>query len=106
VTGIWFWGGGRLSDAVGLPATIVSAASGRVGDLARGVARHAGGSVDAFDVAGTPSRVVERAQSPRSEAPRASSSRTRSQAMPLSPPSRRTGSNLRSTCSSDGGSID
>ena len=63
VTGIWFWGGGRLSDAVGLPAIIVSAAPGRVGDLARGVARHAGGSVDAFGVAASPSHVVERAQS-------------------------------------------
>jgi hypothetical protein len=66
VTGIWFWGGGRLSDAIGLPATIVSAPSGLVGDLARGVARHAGGSVDAFGVADTPSRVVERAQPPGS----------------------------------------
>jgi hypothetical protein len=64
VTGIWFWGGGRLSDVVGLPATTVCAAAGRVGDLARGVARHAGGSVDAFAITDMRSHVVERAQSP------------------------------------------
>jgi hypothetical protein len=64
VTGIWFWGGGRLSDVVGLPATTVRAAAGRVGDLARGVALHAGGSVDAFAIGDMRSRVVEGAQSP------------------------------------------
>jgi hypothetical protein len=64
VTGIWFWGGGRLSDAVGLPATTVCAAAGRVGDIARGIARHAGGSVDTVGIADVRSRAVERAQSP------------------------------------------
>jgi len=46
VTGIWFWGGGRLRDAVGLPVVTVAAANGRVGDVARGVARHAAGRDD------------------------------------------------------------
>jgi hypothetical protein len=62
VTGIWFWGGGRLSDALALPATVVVAASGRVADVARGVARHAGGSIAALNDSSTPTAVVERTQ--------------------------------------------
>jgi hypothetical protein len=44
VTGIWFSGGGRLTDADALPCVIVHAATGRSGDLARGIARRGGGS--------------------------------------------------------------
>jgi len=44
VTGIWFSGGGRLADADALPSVIVHAADGRIGDLARGIARHGGGT--------------------------------------------------------------
>jgi hypothetical protein len=58
VTGIWFWGGGRLADARTLPAVDVTAASGRIGDIARGVAR-AGGRTTAFlDANGDAERVV------------------------------------------------
>ena len=39
VTGIWFWGGGRLRDLRPPPATFAAAAPGRSGDLARGIAR-------------------------------------------------------------------
>ena len=44
VTGIWFSGGGRLTDADALPSVIVHAAPGRGGDLARGIARRGGGT--------------------------------------------------------------
>lgn len=37
--GIWFWGGGRLSDIGPLPVVAAVAAPGRIGDLARGVAQ-------------------------------------------------------------------
>jgi hypothetical protein len=41
---VWFWGGGRLADVGTLPISAVSAAPGRLGDLARGVARIADGT--------------------------------------------------------------
>ena len=70
VTGIWFWGGGRLSDVVGLPATVVLAASGRIGDVARGIARHAGGGLAAFGDSSAPADVVEHTQSGSASATR------------------------------------
>ena len=39
VTGLWFWGGGRLRDAADAPLAFVAAAAGVPGDLARGLAR-------------------------------------------------------------------
>jgi hypothetical protein len=63
VTGVWFWGGGRLADVVGLPCTTVAAAPGAVGDLARGVARHTGGTTHPLDAGDSPGRVIERASS-------------------------------------------
>lgn len=43
VTGIWFSGGGMLANANTLPAANVFAAPGRIGDIARGVAKRGGG---------------------------------------------------------------
>jgi hypothetical protein len=43
VSGVWFWGGGRIGDVGAMPMTAVTAAPGRAGDLARGIARHTGG---------------------------------------------------------------
>jgi hypothetical protein len=58
VTGIWFWGGGRLADAGTLPAVDVTAAPGRVGDIARGVGRAAGGATEFLDAQDNAERVV------------------------------------------------
>jgi hypothetical protein len=38
VSGVWFWGGGRLADAGAMPRAVVTASPGRLGDLARGIA--------------------------------------------------------------------
>lgn len=40
---IWFWGGGRLAEVGPVPIAIVTGAGGQLGDLARGIARHAQG---------------------------------------------------------------
>ena len=45
VSGIWFWGGGRIADAGAMPLSAVAAAPGRLGDLARGIAMHGGGAM-------------------------------------------------------------
>ena len=45
VSGVWFWGGGRVADAGAMPLTAVTAAPGRLGDLARGIAMHGGGAM-------------------------------------------------------------
>jgi hypothetical protein len=63
VTGIWFWGGGRLGNVAPLSATAVTAAPGRVGDLARGVAWHGGGTAHTLEPDDTTLRVIERAAS-------------------------------------------
>jgi hypothetical protein len=39
VTGLWFWGGGRVRDIADPPLAFVAAAAGAPGDLARGLAR-------------------------------------------------------------------
>ena len=39
VTGLWFWGGGRLGDIAGAPIAFVAAAAGTSGDVARGLVR-------------------------------------------------------------------
>ena len=44
VSGVWFWGGGRLADTGAMPCTVVTAASGGPGDLARGIALHGHGA--------------------------------------------------------------
>ena len=38
MSGVWFWGGGRLADAGAMPRAVVTASPGRLGDLARGIA--------------------------------------------------------------------
>ncbi|MDQ2915771.1 MAG: hypothetical protein M3R40_01190 [Pseudomonadota bacterium] len=43
VSGVWFWGGGRLGDVGALPVAAVTASPGRLGDLARGIARQGHG---------------------------------------------------------------
>src|SRR5512135_285303 len=42
---VWFWGGGRLARAASQGPVHVSAAAGRTGDIARGMALASGGSV-------------------------------------------------------------
>ena len=42
ISGIWFSGGGRISDVAPLPPLVVAAAPTRLGDLARGIAASAG----------------------------------------------------------------
>lgn len=61
VTGIWFWGGGRLADVAPLPATNVTAVSGSLGDLARGIAHYAGGTAHRAEPDDTAQSVIERA---------------------------------------------
>jgi hypothetical protein len=46
--GVWFWGGGTLANAGQLPAIAVTAPQRPLGDLARGIAHHAGGSIAAL----------------------------------------------------------
>ena len=46
--GVWFWGGGTLADAGKLPAIAGTAPQTPLGDLARGIARRAGGSIAAL----------------------------------------------------------
>ena len=46
--GVWFWGGGTLADAGALPSIAATAPRSPLGDLARGIARHAGGSIEAL----------------------------------------------------------
>jgi hypothetical protein len=41
---VWFWGGGRLADAAAAPPLDVDAPEGAMGDLLRGIARHAAAS--------------------------------------------------------------
>jgi hypothetical protein len=48
VTGLWFWGAGRLRDVAAMRVRHVAAAAGPPGDLARGIARHAGASATAL----------------------------------------------------------
>lgn len=43
-TGVWFWGGGTLPGVGSLPAVATTAAAGRIGDLARGIARRGRGA--------------------------------------------------------------
>jgi len=43
VSGVWFWGGGRLADAGAMPRAVVTASPGRLGDLARGIALRGNG---------------------------------------------------------------
>jgi hypothetical protein len=59
VTGVWFWGGGRLADVVGLPRTMVAAVPGVGGDVARGIAQHSGGIARPLDADDSPGRVIE-----------------------------------------------
>lgn len=63
VNGVWFWGGGRLADVSRLPAAAVTAAPGRVGDVARGIARHGGGTVCEPQADDTTTQAIERAAS-------------------------------------------
>ena len=42
VTGLWFWGGGRLRDVGAHAGTSIGATAGAAGDLLRGYARHVG----------------------------------------------------------------
>ncbi|MEP7275013.1 MAG: hypothetical protein ABI812_01585 [Betaproteobacteria bacterium] len=46
VTGLWFWGGGRLRDIPTRAGPLVVAAAGAAGDLARGYAKHVGRTDD------------------------------------------------------------
>jgi hypothetical protein len=59
VTGVWLWGGGRLADVAAPLPHRAFAAAGEPGDLARGLAIHAGQSADALppDFSATMSRM-------------------------------------------------
>jgi hypothetical protein len=61
-SGIWFSGGGRLADVPALPATVVVAApGGRLGDLARGIARRGRGLVAELRADETATQALARA---------------------------------------------
>jgi hypothetical protein len=62
VTGIWFSGAGRLAD-IDTPMATVTATSGRIADVANGIARHGGGAIHALDDGDDARRVVDRALS-------------------------------------------
>ena len=51
VNAVWFSGGGRLADVAALPPTFVTAPPSPLGDLARGIARAAGGAAASDDIA-------------------------------------------------------
>jgi hypothetical protein len=59
VTGIWFSDGGCLGDATELPAVAATAAPGRAGDVALGVAQHAGGVIRPFVASAGPLSIVD-----------------------------------------------
>ena len=59
--GVWFWGGGTLADAGALPSIAVTALQSPLGDLAHGIARHAGGSIEALSRDETAERALARA---------------------------------------------
>jgi hypothetical protein len=61
VTGIWFWGGGRLTDVGPLPVAAVTAATGRIGDVARGIARAGGGTATNLEPSDAAARTVAQA---------------------------------------------
>ena len=63
-SGIWFSGGGRLEDVPTLPATVAVAAPGRLGDLARGIARQSRGRVAEIRAGETARQALERAVAP------------------------------------------
>ena len=59
--GVWFWGGGTLADAGALPAIAATAPQSPLGDLVRGIARHAGGSGEPLSREETVDRALARA---------------------------------------------
>lgn len=63
VTGIWFWGGGRIAGVGRLPVAAVAAAQNPIADLARGIARKGGGIELALERDDTALRVFDRALS-------------------------------------------
>jgi len=63
-SGIWLSGGGRLADVPTLPSTIVVASPGRLGDLARGIARVGRGRVTEFRANETAAQALARAAGP------------------------------------------
>jgi hypothetical protein len=58
---VWFWGGGRLADVGALPISVVTAPPSRIGDLARGIARHAQGTAAAPPVSDGVAQATARA---------------------------------------------
>lgn len=63
VNGLWFWGGGTLGAAGALPAIAATAPQAPLGDLVRGIARHAGGSAEPLARDDTAERALARAAS-------------------------------------------
>jgi hypothetical protein len=61
VNAVWFWGGGRLADALPLPRIAAVAATGRTADLVRGIALSAAGSIRPLEPGDTARSVIERA---------------------------------------------
>lgn len=61
VNGVWFWGGGRIADVGAMPMTVVTAAPGRPGDLARGIARHGHGAATTLEAGEHLTQTIARA---------------------------------------------
>ena len=60
VSGVWFWGGGRLADIGAVPVAVVAGPPGRLGDTARGIAACGGGSVVEAEAEVALARMLER----------------------------------------------
>jgi hypothetical protein len=61
VSDVWFWGGGRLADVEATPVTAVAASPGRLGDVARGIARHGLGAATALQTGDDLAQAMTRA---------------------------------------------
>lgn len=59
--GVWFWGGGTLAEAGALPVIAATAPQSPIGDVVRGIARHAGGSAEPLSRDDTLERALPRA---------------------------------------------
>lgn len=63
VTGVWFWGGGRLGDLPTAPKIVAATVSGGpLADIARGIALHGGGGLHALAFGDAPADLVVRGQ--------------------------------------------
>ena len=72
-SGLWFSGGGRLADVPALPATAALASPGRLGDLARGIARRSRGQIAEIGAGESAAHALARAVALAAQAePRAS----------------------------------